>query len=188
MPSDAPSIVVSACWAVFAVTWAIAALFTKRTVERRWGWGRGLLILGMVVGWRLVRYPRAFGSVRLWWPTPPLAWLAALVVIAGLAVCLWARAVLGRNWSGTVTFKQDHELIVRGPYRLVRHPIYSGLLLMALGTAILSGWSSGFLFIAILLVGLWFKLRAEERLMEDHFPDAYADYRRRTRALIPFVL
>jgi protein-S-isoprenylcysteine O-methyltransferase Ste14 len=188
MSSSAPAIVVTACWAVFVVTWAIAALFTKRTLERRWSWGTLLSVLAIVVAWRLMRHPQAFDTARLWEPTPALQWLAALVVIAGLVVTLWARAALGRNWSGTVTFKQDHELIVSGPYRFVRHPIYSGLLLMALGSGILSGWRSGFLAVAVLFVGFWLKLRVEERLMEQHFPEAYPDYRRRTRALIPFLL
>ena len=185
---DLPSVVITACWVILGVSWIVAAFFTKRTVERRWRAGTLLSMIAIAVAWRLLRHPRAFGSVRLWWPTPALQWLAVLVVIAGLAVSLWARATLGRNWSGTITLKQDHELIVSGPYRYVRHPIYTGILLMALGTAISNGWSSGFIVTALVLVTFWFKLRAEERLMAEHFPDRYPDYRRRTRALIPFVL
>jgi len=180
--------VVFACWCVFAVTWAIAALFTKRTLERRWGGGRLVFFVIGAAAWKLAHDPRALPAVRLWPATPAVEWLAAAVVVAGLGVTLWARAALGRNWSGNVTFKEGHELVVRGPYRVVRHPIYSGLLLMALGTAMLSGWSSGFVLVAVLLGGFWFKLRAEERLMLEHFPGSYPDYRRRTRALIPFVL
>jgi protein-S-isoprenylcysteine O-methyltransferase Ste14 len=125
--------------------------------------------------------------MRLWRPTPAREWLAAAVVAAGLAVTVWARAALGRNWDGCVAFKQGHVLVVSGPYRYVRHPIYSGLFVMALGTAMLGAWSWGFALAALLLVSFWFKLRAEERLLTEHFPDAYPAYRRRVKALIPYV-
>src|SRR5262245_17663152 len=185
---EAPAIIVFASCAVFAVTWAIAALFVKRTVERRWGWGRLSMILVGAVLYSAVRYPRPIRAWRLWTPAPPEAWLGAAIVLIGLAITLWARYALGSNWSGAVTFKQDHELIVSGPYRYVRHPIYTGILLMAMGTAVLSARVSSFAFCVILLVGLWFKLRAEERLMTEHFPEAYPRYRQRVRALMPFVL
>ncbi len=185
---DAPSVVVYACWAVFVVTWAIAALFVKRTVERRRGWWRLPMIAMGALIYGAARSPLLLGTRRLWTPTLPREWLAAAVVLLGLWVTLWARLALGRNWSGSVTFKQDHELIERGPYRYVRHPIYTGILSMALGTAMLNARASAFVMCAILLVGLWLKLRAEEQLLTSHFPDAYPQYRQRVRALIPFVL
>lgn len=184
---DPPTLIVAACWAVFVVTWLIAALFVKRTVERRWGWGR-LLILLAFLGYWTARSSRSYGVPRIWAPTPSSEWLGATVVLLGLVVTIWARLTLGSNWSGAVAFKQDHELIERGPYRYVRHPIYTGLLLMALGTAVLQARIASFVFFAILLVGLWFKLRAEEELLTRHFPEAYARYRERVRGLIPFVL
>ena len=185
---DAPSIVVAACWGVFAITWAIAAFFVKRTLESSWGLGRLLMVaVGFLVYW-IARDPEWFGSARWWGRNLTTEWLAAAVVLLGLFVTLWARFTLGRNWSGSVTIKQDHELIERGPYRWVRHPIYTGLLVMAVGTALLRARTSGFVFCGILLVGLWFKLLAEERLLTRHFPEAYPQYRQRVRALIPFVL
>jgi protein-S-isoprenylcysteine O-methyltransferase Ste14 len=185
---DAPSLVVLGCWIVFIVTWAVAALFVKRTVERSRSWGRPVIVLMVTLSFWVGRRPHIVGTLRLWTPTLSTEWLAAVVVLLGLAVTLWARAALGSNWSGSVTFKQDHELIERGPYRFVRHPIYSGLLLMALGTAMLRAWISEFVFCAVLLLAFWLKLRAEERLLTRHFPEAYARYRARVRALIPFVL
>jgi len=184
---DAPSMVVLACWIVFVVTWVIAAWFVKRTVERSRSWGRLIMVVAMLAFW-VGRNPHVLGGHRLWTPTLSTEWLAAAVVLFGLAVTLWARLALGSNWSGSVTFKQDHELIERGPYRYVRHPIYSGLLLMALGTAMLHAWISEFLFCGVLLLVFTFKLRAEEQLLTRHFPDAYPQYRHRVRALIPFVL
>jgi protein-S-isoprenylcysteine O-methyltransferase Ste14 len=185
---DVPSIIVFASWAVFAVTWAIAALFVKRTAVRSWGGGRLLLwIVAPMLFWMAVR-SQSLGTGWRWTPTLSSEWLAAMIVLLGLGVCLWARFTLGGNWSGAVTLKEDHELIERGPYRYVRHPIYSGFLLMALGTAILHARGSELLFCGLLLLGFWFKLRAEEALLTRHFPEAYPQYRRRVKALIPHVL
>lgn len=185
---DTPSIIVFASWAVFAVTWAIAALFVKRTVVRSWGWGRLMLwVVGPMLFWTIFK-SQSLGTGWRWTPTPSSEWLAATIVLLGLWVCLWARLVLGGNWSGAVTLKQDHELIERGPYRYVRHPIYSGFLLMAVGTAILHARGSEFVFCGFILFSLWFKLRAEEELLTRHFPEAYPQYRRHVKALIPYVL
>jgi protein-S-isoprenylcysteine O-methyltransferase Ste14 len=185
---DAPSIVVLTCWIVFVVTWVVAAWFVKRTVERSRSGARLAIMVVALLAFSAGDHPQLLGRHRLWTPSLPTEWLAAAVAVLGLAVMLWARLALGRNWSGAVTLKEDHELIEHGPYRFVRHPIYTGLLLLALGTAMLHAWLSEFLFCAALLVALWFKLRAEERLLTRHFPEAYPRYRQRVRALIPFVL
>jgi protein-S-isoprenylcysteine O-methyltransferase Ste14 len=101
---------------------------------------------------------------------------------------LWARATLGRNWSGTVTLKEGHELIVRGPYRLVRHPIYTGLLTMLIATVIQQGHIGGTIGFVFVFVSLLIKLGEEEQVMLKQFPDEYAAYQQRVRRLIPFVL
>jgi protein-S-isoprenylcysteine O-methyltransferase Ste14 len=126
-------------------------------------------------------------NVILWRRTLWTGLLADAIVLAGLAVSLWARTTLGGNWSASVTFKENHELIERGLYRYVRHPIYSGLLLMVLGAAILFGRLFGFIALVIVFLGFWFKSRQEERLLTRHFPEAYPSYKSRVRALIPFV-
>src|SRR6185436_17634885 len=101
---------------------------------------------------------------------------------------IWARTVLGGNWSSSVTFKENHELIERGPYRLVRHPIYTGILTMTLGTAIVAGRVAAWLGLVFFFVLLWLKSRKEEELLTKHFPEAYPAYKARTKALIPFLL
>lgn len=101
---------------------------------------------------------------------PPTAWLpllGVLLVWGGVLFCCWARVVLGRNWSAVVQVKQDHELIVRGPYRWVRHPIYTGLLLAFLGTALAIGEWRALLATAIVAGSFWVKLRLEERWMRE---------------------
>ena len=118
---------------------------------------------------------------------PLVGILADVLVFLSLLITLWARVVLGRNWSSRVTFKVDHELIQRGPYHWVRHPIYSGLLLMGIGTAMSCNRVNFFLGMGLCSWGLWVKLRKEEALMTKHFPEVYPEYKARTKALIPFV-
>jgi protein-S-isoprenylcysteine O-methyltransferase Ste14 len=109
--------------------------------------------------------------------------------IIGLLIALWARRELGPNWSSSVVFKEQHELIERGPYRFVRHPIYSGVLLMLLGTMVVWGRLVGVVALLVIIAGLSVKASLEERLLARHFPEAYARYRRRVRAaVIPFVI
>jgi protein-S-isoprenylcysteine O-methyltransferase Ste14 len=117
-----------------------------------------------------------------------IAWLGLIMTFAGLLFACWARAILGRNWSGVVQLKEDHELIERGPYRFVRHPIYSGLLLAFLGTALMIGEWRALLAVVIVGVSFWRKLRLEERWLGEYFGGAYADYMRRVKALVPWVL
>jgi protein-S-isoprenylcysteine O-methyltransferase Ste14 len=95
---------------------------------------------------------------------------------------------LGRNWSGAVTIKDGHELVTSGPYALVRHPIYTGLLLAFLGSAVALGDWRGALAFALAAGALWRKLRLEERWMREQFGDAYQAYSQRVAALVPFVL
>lgn len=115
-------------------------------------------------------------------------WSGTGVLLAGLGVTVWARAYLGGNWSGTVTIKRGHELVRTGPYRRVRHPIYSGLLAAILGCTVALGEWRGLLAFGIIFAALHFKLRREERWMTERFGHQYQAYRRETRALVPFVL
>jgi protein-S-isoprenylcysteine O-methyltransferase Ste14 len=118
----------------------------------------------------------------------PTAWAAAVLCIIGLAFAFWARITLGRNWSGVVTLKEGHELVERGPYRFVRHPTYTGILTMFFATWLALGHLAGFAATLLMFASFWIKLRDEEQLMLQQFPDRYAAYRRRTKRIIPFVL
>ena len=181
---------IAACWVVFIVVWFIAAWFAKRTVERSGTWVRW--IVGIVAFLLVATRSKWLGlasGVSLWRATPGLAVVAAVVTAAGLSVALWARAALGRNWSGAVVLKEQHDLIDRGPYAFVRHPIYTGVLLMVLGTVTVSGTRAGVIVFATMVAGLIVKARSEERLLTTHFPELYPRYRARVRArLIPFLL
>jgi protein-S-isoprenylcysteine O-methyltransferase Ste14 len=181
---------VAFCWLTFCVVWLVAAFWTRRTVERQRRWSRSWFwVLVVAVLLFLRRRGTGLFSVGLWSYSPVLGVVADAVTLAGLLVALWARMTLGGYWSSSVVLKQDHQIIVRGPYRYVRHPIYSGVLLMVLGTVVLWGSLVALLLFPVAFSGLWMKLHLEERLLTTHFPEAYRHYQSRVRsALIPFVL
>jgi protein-S-isoprenylcysteine O-methyltransferase Ste14 len=116
-----------------------------------------------------------------------LFWAGAALTLAGLSFTVWARVHLGRNWSGIVTVKEGHELITSGPYRIVRHPIYTGLLLAFVGSAVGLGEWRGVLAVALVLAALWRKLRVEEAWMREQFGAVYESYAQRVAALVPFL-
>jgi len=178
------------CWAIFLIYFVAAAFTVKRTVERQNGWLRVLMLAVLIVVIILLKRGTALSGYAgevLWRQTLAVGIIADLITLFGLITMLWARIVLGGNWSASVTFKENHELIERGPYAFVRHPIYSGLLLMGIGTAIMSGRVGGFIVFIIFFLGLWLKSYQEERLLTKHFPDAYPNYKARVKALIPYV-
>jgi len=115
-------------------------------------------------------------------------WIGLLFTAAGLLFSVWARRHLGRNWSGTVTIKKDHELIMTGPYAMVRHPIYTGLLLAFVGATIARGEWRAILALILCTGSFWWKLRREERWMRETFGDEYRAYSQRVAALVPFLL
>lgn len=106
----------------------------------------------------------------------------------GAGIALWSRILLGKNWSIAVQQKEDHELIQRGPYRLVRHPIYSGLLLLFTGHALIVGDYRAILAVVIVFVSFWFKSKKEETMLTELFGNHYRDYQKNTKAIIPFIL
>lgn len=112
-------------------------------------------------------------------------WISLVLLVAGLGFAVWARVHLGRNWSSLVALKHDHELIRSGPYGLVRHPIYSGLLLAILATGIAVGEWRGLIGFALIAGALLIKLRKEEQFMDETFGQDYARYRRDVPALVP---
>ena len=181
----------SSCWGVFIVVWLLAAISTKRTVYRESRAQRLRYMIPIMIGCYLLfrgyRLPYPF-NVRIIPHIDAILVTAAALCICGVGLCFWARAVLGRNWSGTVTLKENHELIVNGPYRLVRHPIYTGLLAMIFATMTQQGRLAGIMGFILIFVSLWIKSSSEEELMRKQFPDQYAAYRKRVKRIIPFLL
>ena len=186
--------VVRLCWLILVLYWIVTS-FRVKAVKERVG-PRGLLVVLrlLVIGalfYFLVNWSREGWGIlgrRFLQNTLTVRVVGDVIVLAGLIVAIWARTVLGGNWSSSVTFKENHELIERGPYRLVRHPIYTGILTMTLGTAIVAGRVAAFLGLIFFFVIFWLKSLKEEHLLTKHFPEAYPAYKARTKALIPFLL
>jgi protein-S-isoprenylcysteine O-methyltransferase Ste14 len=181
---------IALCWITFYVVWVTAALFTKRTVERAAWWNSWWIVLPVAAVMFSMRHAiLSAASARLWPVTLALGIVADAVTVIGLLITLWARRALGTNWSANVVFKERHELVEGGPYRFVRHPIYSGVLLMLFGTMLVWGRIVGVVGFVVVMAGLSVKASLEERLLMKHFPEAYEQYRRRVRAaIIPFVI
>ena len=186
---NATWILICCCWIAWIGYWVFRAFGTKHTVERGGFMGYRVVAALVFAGLALLgRLLHVSAHAALWRPSLALGVVGACTVAVGLVFSVWARASLGENWSAEVTFKQDHELIESGPYALARHPIYTGLILMALGTAIRDGQAIAFAVVVCLCCALWSKARREEQIMTAHFPDAYAVYRSRVHAVIPFLL
>lgn len=176
-------------WIAWLIYWWVSARNVKET---RWQEPLGSQLLHRVpllLGALLFAAPRLLPLAlrRRLLPVGALApTLGVLLIAAGLGFSVWARRHLGRNWSSQVVVKEDHALIRTGPYSRLRHPIYTGLLLAFLGTAVIIGEVRGFLAFVLLLISFAIKSRAEEARMREIFPE-YEQYRRETAALIPYV-
>ncbi len=183
--------IIRVCWIIFVVVWLLGVVSTKRTIYRESGAERARYWLVLVIGYFLVIKSSGLPPPFDWLVVPHItasAWMGAFLCMSGLLFAIWARAILGRNWSGVITLKEEHELIERGPYRIVRHPIYTGILAMFAGTAIAIGYFGAFLGLLLVFVSFWLKLKREEDLMLKHFPAEYAVYQRRVKRIIPFLV
>jgi protein-S-isoprenylcysteine O-methyltransferase Ste14 len=179
-------------WIVFGAVWLVTGLRTKKTVQRESLVSalpyRALVAIGM---W-LVLVP-AFGvflpvlgeRVR---PDSVVLDVAGIAVsVVGIAFAVWARFFIGRNWSGTITLKDGHNLVTTGPYAFVRHPIYTGIVFAMAGSALVSGTAGAPLGFVLFALGFVVKLGSEEKLMRAHFGDEHAQWAATTKKLVPFV-
>ena len=184
-----PGPVIIALWIAFFVSWLTAAAWSDKAKKRpRAADERGYRI-AVVVGAILLAVPtnRDGGLLRLWYVTLVEAWACAALIAVGIAFCWWARLHLGRLWSARVTMKADHRVIDTGPYGIVRHPIYTGLLLALYATAAAKGTALGVAGAVVMTWGFWVKARLEERWLVQELPAGdYAAYRRRVPMLLPF--
>jgi protein-S-isoprenylcysteine O-methyltransferase Ste14 len=183
--------IIRLCWITFVIVWLAAAASTKRTVYRESTGERWRYWVVLVIGYFLLikssSLPYPFDRLLIPY-TKSSALAGVFLCISGLGFAIWARVMLGRNWSGVITLKEGHELVERGPYRFVRHPIYTGMLAMFAGTAIAIGYLGGLLGLLLLFASFWMKLKREEDLMLKQFPEKYAAYQRRVKRIIPFLV
>ena len=180
-------------WMTMGAVWVAGLFFTKRTVRQQ---PVGPRIFQLAVG--IAGFGLLSKECQEWFP---YAWLfgtfaphteailnaALLLTVLGCGFAIWARVTLGANWSGRVTVKEGHELVTRGPYRIARHPIYTGILLALVGTALAVGEWRGIVAIVVIAMAFVLKISQEERMMMQTFPAAYPEYRQRVKALVPGV-
>lgn len=174
------------CWLVFLLYWLVSARQTKRTAYRAssrtwWVTSRVLLIALIIFAFRLP------ASRRPIFESPAIHFAGLLLCAAGIGIAIWARRTLGANWSPVPSIKENHELVTSGPYRLVRHPIYTGIWLAMLGSSLAGSgiWFAGLVFTSALVA---YRVKKEDGLMTRQFPSLYPEYVKKTKAVIPFVL
>jgi protein-S-isoprenylcysteine O-methyltransferase Ste14 len=179
---------IDALWLLFGAYWLVSALKRKKTKRRetilqRFGY---TLPLGLAFYFLYQPHP-LYGWLRVrFLPAGPAGeWLGVVLTGGGIAVAFWARWHLGTNWSGVVTLKQGHELIRTGPYRAIRHPIYTGILLALLGTAISFGEMRALLAVAIAWLSFYIKARREELFLSQEFGPSFAEHKQSTGMFLP---
>jgi protein-S-isoprenylcysteine O-methyltransferase Ste14 len=177
-------------WVLWLASWLLTSAWSARTVKRasisRQLLDRAVTSLGVI----LLFVPRSGDAIaerRLWDVHESADWVLTLVVALGLGFTWWARVHLGRLWSSTVTQKKDHRIVEDGPYAIVRHPIYTGLLIAAFATAVLAATWRAFAGAALMSLGFFLRARLEERFLRGDLGAAYDEYRRRVPMLVPFV-
>ena len=178
--------VATALWVIWALSWLVAAIWSSRPHSRA-----GLIsqlpyrlitTAGFVLLFGFGRTDHHFVSLPQW-----VGWILTVLTAVGFGLAWWARLHLGKLWSAFVTRKDEHRVIETGPYGIVRHPIYTGVILAAVTIAILKGNLCALIGAFFIVVGFWIKARLEERFLSQELgPETYAAYRRRVPMLIPF--
>ncbi len=175
-------------WILFGLYWLVSALKLKKTKKRETWLERLRYMLPLfVASWFLFQGAEHYAwlSVRLLPDSMTVQWIGVLLTAAGVAVAIWARWHLGTNWSGVVTLKEGHELIRTGPYRTIRHPIYTGILLALVGTAVAIGEIRGLLAVVIAWLSFYAKASREEAFLSEEFGAGFAEHRKHTGMFFP---
>jgi protein-S-isoprenylcysteine O-methyltransferase Ste14 len=182
--------IVLLCWMIMLAYWAINWWKVKPTKEVKWNASKmrwavawGVVLLLLLSHMIFPSFHQASSTVL------PQIWqnVGTILVVIGLIIAIIARKVLADNWSSNVDIKKNHKLITTGIYRYMRHPIYTGISLMGFGSILVDQSFLVTLFFVIMIVFLVYKQRQEELLLTKHFPKDYAEYKKRTKALIPFL-
>ena len=181
---------IAACWLAFVAVFGVGALTASRAKRVEPVSSRAVhMSLSALGALLLTPWGAAIpGNTPFAEPGVGRGICAVATTALGVGFTLWARIALGRHWSGRVTLKEGHELIQSGPYRLARHPIYTGITTAIAGVALLEARPGGIVAVLSFLAAFLWKIRAEERLMTEAFGEAYRAYKKRVKALIPFIL
>jgi protein-S-isoprenylcysteine O-methyltransferase Ste14 len=185
-----PSFAIGFAWMAWAASWLAAAAWTRKTLKRAGYWrefpGRFIVLIGGLL--LFIPFVAGRSTLPVLWDVGGLGWPLFAAVAAGMAFAWWARIHLGALWSGTVTRKSDHRIVDTGPYAIVRHPIYSGMLFSIWMTALALGYVEPVLGAMTMSIGLWMQARLEERFLAQELgAAAYASYSARVPMLVPFM-
>jgi protein-S-isoprenylcysteine O-methyltransferase Ste14 len=180
-----------ALWIAWWLSWWAAALWSDRSVKRPAAQDqmayRALALGGVILLFGMYQH-RVDAELRLWRSPDPFAWAMIPLACGGLLFTWWARIHLGRLWSSNVARKADHHVVDSGPYGIVRHPIYTGIILASVATAAMRGTLAAWIGVGVMSAGWYMKARMEERFLRDELgADQYSGYARRVPMLIPFV-
>lgn len=180
---------VTICWIIFILYWIISSFFVKKTVVKRgpkWILWRIIIVIIVIIFIRLNNLNND-SLLYIFQSTYRFELLGSIITIFGLFFAIWARINLGKNWSGYVTYKENQELIMSGSYKLVRHPIYTSIILMIIGTILYYG--SIFALIMLIISSIMFIIRSykEEKIMIKLFGKKYQDYMRKSKRFLPFL-
>ena len=182
-------IVMQACFASRAWQTGARSATKNKTIERAEGWGHAVVRVGRAIS--LVAFLVIYATNSPWLevlkvPLPDwLRWIGAIIGVASLAFYAWARATLGKEWSSPLQVREQHHLVTTGPYKWVRHPIYSALIGFMTGIALITANWFLFAFLAVSIVDLGLRIPREEQMMIDEFGDEYIEYMQRTGRLLP---
>ena len=180
---------IAVVWFVWAISWFVAAVWSRQTAARaRFAQEapyRLVTVLGVVLLFGFLQ----FSSVpRGWDLNDDVLWVLVALTVAGFLFAWWARIHLGALWSGTITRKEGHRVVDTGPYAMVRHPIYTGVLLAMFATAVARGRWEAVIGAALCVLGFWIKARQEEKFVSETLGPDYAAYRQRVHMLVPYLL
>jgi protein-S-isoprenylcysteine O-methyltransferase Ste14 len=184
------NLIILLSWVVFLFYWGITAIITKPTSGKR-NWGAIILMVIAAVGlFLLLRHTSIPKNINnpLWQRKLPLSILAVALVLIGLFILIWARSTLGENWNANVETKEWQALVQKGPYAKVRHPMYTGLMTMVLGSALSYGRLLGVVILVIFIVGFYLKALQEESILTKRYGSAYKEYKAKTKAFIPYIV
>jgi protein-S-isoprenylcysteine O-methyltransferase Ste14 len=189
--TETADLALACIWVVFWIYWFISAAGTRSSTKRRQPFPPLLLITFLLIlGWALFAgaAPPGLQQERVIPESIGIDLAGLAIILLGLGLAVWARVKLGKNWSTRPTIRVGHTLVRTGPYRFVRNPIYTGLLVGFTGTAVVFGAFWAFVLILFLLAGFLMRIREEEKILLEEFGEEYEKYRREVRALIPYLL
>ena len=178
------------CWIIFLVVWIVSAFSSKRNLKSIYWWRSPWLRVAVFLLFYIFLWHRVVllvgSTANILPPNIIVATVGLILTAAGIAFAIWARFYLGRNWGMPMSLKVDRELVSNGPYKYVRHPIYSGMLLAMIGSAFVAGpwW---LVVLVLFFVYFIYSANAEEKMLTKELPEAYPAYKKHTKMLIPFV-